>query len=102
MKLQKSWDEFARRNTVAIAIAQEDTDYEAHAKFLAKGFAPDIPFPIVADIGHEQTAAYDRTTTYLIDPAGTVREIFPALIHMRPDWRAVLHRLDEIRAEDDA
>ena len=35
-------------------------------------------------------------TSYLVDTDGVVREIFPAMIHMRPSWKAVLNRMDEI------
>ncbi len=66
-----------------------------HGKILEK-FPEDLPFQLVADVDQEQTKSYDRTTTYLIDKEGVVREIFPAMIHMRPTWHSVLNRLDEI------
>ena len=83
---------------MVIAIAQEDESLENHAKILPK-LGQDLPFEVVADLNREATEAYDRTTTYLIDMDGTVREIFPALIHMRPTWFSVLHRLEEIQAD---
>jgi len=93
--LQESWSEFARRDAVAIAIAQEDKDLESHGRFLGS-FGADRPFEIVADLNRAKTTTYHRTTTYLIDKKGVVREVFPAMIHMRPDWRAVLNRMDEL------
>ena len=48
------------------------------------------------------TKRYRRVTTYIIDKQGIVREIAPALIHMRPTWRSVLNKLDELQAEQSA
>jgi len=90
------YNEFDARDTVAIAIAQEDKDLETHAKFLTK-FGSKPPFFIVADIGREQTQRYDRTTTYLIDKKGVVREVFPGTVRTRPNWKAVLNRMDELK-----
>ncbi len=87
------YDEFTRRDTVVIAVAQEDKELESHARIL-KHFEGKPPFDIVADIDRKQTARYDRTTTYLIDKNGVVRQIFPALIHTRPSWFAVLNEID--------
>ena len=94
------YDEFERRNTVVIAVAQEDTDLKSHGKFLSN-FEPEPRFEVVADVGRRKTKAYGRTTTYLIDKQGKVREIFPAMIHMRPTWQAVLHRIDELGLASD-
>ncbi|MCB9858743.1 MAG: hypothetical protein H6818_23945 [Phycisphaerales bacterium] len=99
--MQKSYDAFDSRNTIAIAISQEDTDLASHARFFDKAFhgkAP--PFDIVADLEREKTVRFDRTTTYLIDKSGVVREIFPATVRMRPDWRAVLNKIDELGLND--
>jgi peroxiredoxin len=89
------YDEFTERDTVVIAVAQEDKNLASHGRFLDK-FSSPPPFDIVADLGREATKRYHRTTSYLIDKKGVVREIFPALIHMRPHWRAVLNRMDEL------
>ena len=98
--MQKLYDEFEKRDTIVIAISQEDTDLKSARKFL-KGFKGEKPrFEIVADPNREKTGRFDRTTTYFIGKGGTVREIFPAMVHMRPDWRAVLNRIDELT--DDA
>ena len=92
------YSEFEDRNTVVIAVAQEDTELDLHARML-KRFGPDRAFEVVADLNREVTLDWDRTTTYLIDTEGVVREIFPAMIHMRPSFRSVLNRLDEIQQE---
>lgn len=89
------YDEFEKRDTVVIAVAQEDKDLKSHGRMLS-AFSEKTPFDIVADLGREQTQRYDRTTSYLIDKDGVVREIFPALIHMRPTWKAVLNRIDAL------
>ena len=75
------YEEMRKRGTTVIAVAQEDTDLESHAKFL-RHFEPSAPFEIVADLGREQTTRYDRTTTYLIDRSGRVRQA-PSLVKGR-------------------
>ena len=89
------YGEFEKRKTVVIAIAQEDTDLESHGKFLKK-FKTKPPFDIVADLNREKTESYDRTTAYLIDRKGIVRQIFPMLIHERASWKAMLHEIDKL------
>jgi len=96
VQLQKSYDEFEKRNTIVIAVSQEDTDLKLHAKFLKAFKGPTPRFDIVADLNREKTDRFDHTTTYLIDRSGVVREIFPATVRMRPDWRAILNRIDEL------
>ena len=89
------YGEFTKRDAVVIAVAQEDKDLESHGKFLSH-FNPAPPFDIVADVSRRNTKKYDRTTVYLIDKEGVVRQVFPMLIHHRASWRAVLHELDRI------
>ena len=89
------YEEFEKRDTVVIAVAQEDKDLKTHGNILSK-FKSKPPFDIVADVNREKTGRYGRAATYLIDKKGVVREIFPALIHMRPRWQAVLNRMDEL------
>lgn len=84
-----------------IAIAQEDKDLKSHARFL-EHFPTEPRFEIVADLNRKMTKRYRRVTTYIIDKQGIVREIAPALIHMRPTWNAVLNKLDELNAEHTA
>jgi alkyl hydroperoxide reductase subunit AhpC len=91
------YGEFKKRKTTVIAIAQEDKNLESHGKFL-KSFKGDIPFAIVADLNREKTPKYDRTTAYLIDRKGIVRQIFPMLIHERASWQAILHEIDKLTA----
>ncbi len=91
------YDEFEKRDTVVIAIAQEDTDLESHGKIYNR-FKPAPRFDIVADVNRAQTQAYKRTTAYLIDKKGIVRQVFPMLIHHRPSWRAILNEIDRISA----
>lgn len=93
------YDEFEKRNTRVIAVAQEDSDLESHGKFLKK-FKSDPRFDIVADINRAKTKKYHQTTAYLLDKTGTVRQIFPMLIHSRASWRAILNEMDRIFADD--
>ena len=93
--MQKLQDEFKGRDTVVIAVAQEDKDIKSHGKIYNR-FKPAPWFDIVADINRAQTSAYKRTTAYLIDKQGRVRQIFPMLIHNRPSWRAILNEIDRI------
>lgn len=89
------YDEFEARNTVVVAVAQEDETLEQHARMLTS-FEGGPRFPVVADIGHRGTRPYDRTSAYLIDTRGKVRQVFPMLIHSRPTWRAILDELDRV------
>ncbi len=91
------YGEFEQRDTVVIAVAQEDSDLKTHGKMLKRLKAP-LPFDIVADLQREVTKRYDRTTAYLIDKQGVVRQIFPMLIHKRASWRAILHEIDKLEA----
>lgn len=91
--MQKAYDEFERRDTVVIAVAQEDKDLESHGKIRAN-FKPSPRFEIVADVGRRETKRYHQTSSYLIDREGVVRQIFPMLIHSRGPWSAILGEID--------
>ena len=80
------YGEFEKRNTVVIAVAQEDTTMNKHNR-IRKNFKPRPRFQLAADLGRNHTSHYDRTTAYLIDKKGIVRQIFPMLIHARPSWQ---------------
>ena len=89
------YDKFESRDTVVVAIAQEDKDLKSHAQLAAK-IKPDPKFPIVADLKGKTVRTYDRTTAYLIDKEGVVRQVFPMLIRNRPSWNAILQEVDRI------
>jgi len=89
------YEEFTKRDTVVIAIAQEDADLKTHGQFLKK-FSTPPSFDVVADIGRKETQRYDRTTAYFIDKKGIVRQVFPMLIHSRPTMAALLSEVDRI------
>lgn len=89
------YDEFQKRDTVVIAVAQEDTDMKGHRK-MYDGFDPAPEFYIVGDFKRQKTKRFDRTTAYLIDKEGIVRQIFPMMIHHRPSWDAILGEVDKI------
>ena len=86
------YDAFTKLNTVVIAVAQEDKDLKSHARIL-DSFKPAPRFDIVADIDRSVTSKYKRTTAYLIDKQGVVRQVFPMLIHARPSWHAILREV---------
>lgn len=98
--MQGLYDEFTKRDTVVIAVAQEDTDLESHGKFLKKFGSSGPPFDIVADLNRTKTKRYHRTTAYLIDKTGVVRQVFPMLVHSRPSWKAILAEMDRILTEE--
>lgn len=95
--MQNIYDEFIKRDTVVIAISQEDTDLKTHGNMVTK-IKPSPRFDIVADLNRKKTKRYDRTTTYFIDKQGIVRQIFPMLIHTRASWSAILNEIDRINA----
>lgn len=97
--MQDIYDEFTSRNAAVIAIAQEDTDMDSHANIF-RGFGPPS-FNVVADLNREKTTDYKRTTAYLIDPEGVVRQVFPMMIRHRPSWKAIINELDRVKAVDD-
>lgn len=78
-----------------IAVAQEDKDLESHARMRAN-LKPEPRFELVADIDRAKTGAYKRTTTYLIDANGVVRQVFPHTLRSRGSWDAVLSELDRL------
>ena len=93
--MQEVYDEFEKRDTVVIAVAQEDKDLKQHGQMAAR-IKPKPRFDIVADLNRVDTTRYKRTTAYLIDKTGRVRQIFPMLIHSRPSWQAVLNEIDRL------
>ena len=93
--MQEAHGEFEKRNTVVVAIAQEDKDLDSHGKILSK--LSSVPrFKIVADLRGRTVGHYDRTSVYLLDRAGIVRQVFPMLIHTRGSWKAVLNEIDRL------
>jgi peroxiredoxin len=89
------YDRFEALGVTVIAVAQEDKDLESHGRFRGN-FKPQPRFEIVADLERTGTEGYDRTSTYLIDRTGVVRQVFPNLIHHRASWSAILHETDRL------
>lgn len=79
---------------MAVAISQEDTDLRSFMRMPGRF---EGRFPILADPGRWRTRAFGRTTAYLVDPDGIVRQIFPMVMTTRPSWRVVLSELDRLR-----
>lgn len=59
-------------------------------------FKPKPEFKIVADLNHKKTKKYKRTTAYLIDKEGIVRQVFPMMIRHRPSWKAILSEVEKL------
>ena len=74
--------------------------FDADGKFLKKYGSSGPSFDIVADLNRKKTKRYHRTTAYLIDKTGVVRQVFPMLVHSRPSWKAILGEMDRILTED--
>ncbi len=89
------YDAFTKLNTAVIAVAQEDKDLKSHGRIL-ESFKSTPRFDIVADIDRGATGKYKRTTAYLIDKQGVVRQVFPMLIHARPSWHAILREVADL------
>lgn len=79
-------------------MAQEDKALDEHGRMLA-ALKPEPRFDVVADLNREKTLQYDRTTAYLIDKQGVVRQIFPMIIHARPSWEVVLDEMERVLAD---
>lgn len=92
------YNEFEARDTHVIALSQEDESLDK-AGTMGTRFKPSPPFDLVHDLQRKETLAYDRTTAYLIDKEGVVRQIFPMIIHARPSWKVVLKELDAMIAK---
>jgi len=92
--------ELEKRDTVAIAISQEDTDLKSARKFM-KAFKGKTPrFAIAADFNRKATPKYDRTTTYFVDKSGVVRQVFPMSISHRASWDTVISEIDRLLVKD--
>ena len=89
-------DAFADRGFSIIALSQEDKEMDSAVRFL-KGWTPEPEFPIVADFNRAVTAPYDRTSAFLIDDKGVVRQVFPMLIHMRATAGSILREIDRLQ-----
>ena len=85
---------------MVVAIAQEDESLEENGRILRNLKEP--PFDVVADLERRVTTTYDRTTAYLIDKEGVVRQVFPMLIHARPSWRAIVGEIEALVTEQQA
>ena len=97
--MQERYDDLEAMDTIAIAISQEDKTLEDHAQMASRALQPAPRFALVADLSREKAIEYDRTTAYLIDKRGKVRQIFPMIIHARPSWEIILKEVDGLQAE---
>lgn len=91
------YSRFDALDIMVVAVAQEDKDLESHGKMTAQ--FPDRPFEIVADMDRAGTERYERTSTYLIDREGIVRQVFPQVIHYRADWETIITECERLFGE---
>lgn len=78
-----------------VGLGQEDESLES-ARQILDSLSPRPSFPIAADIARSATGSYDRTTAYLVDRSGSVRQIFPMMTHMRATARVLLKEIDRL------
>lgn len=95
------YDELEQRDTVVVALSQEDVEFGKAAE-MASRFQPKPRFEMVHDLERKESLAFDRTTAYMIDKEGVVREIFPMIIHSRPSWQIVVKELDKMLGKKEA
>jgi len=93
-ELQSTWSEFEARGIEVIALAKETGELSELAA-TAQRF-PDRPFVLVGAVGGKGVESYARTTGYLIDSEGVVRQVFPMETYNRPRWWAVLNEIDRL------
>ena len=89
------YERFEALDTVVVAVSQEDEDLSLAARMAQ---TVEAPFDIAFDLQRKKSFAYDRTTAYLIDKRGIVRQVFPTLAYSRPSWEAILSEADRIMA----
>ena len=91
------YQQFEDLETQVIAISQEDTDLDKAAQMAER---VEAPFDILFDLDRKHSGEFDRTTAYLIDKRGIVREVFPMIIHARPSWEIILREVERMLAAD--
>lgn len=102
VKLPALEEEFEKRGVALVAVANEEGDMAEHAK-IRDHFGGVPPFRHAPDFQGRATRPYGRTTSYLIDRRGTVRQVFPMEIYERPPWWAFLNEIDALaEAEEEA
>ena len=94
-ELHDIYAEVESRDFEVVAMANEEQSLLAHMKVLGE-FDSLPPFPLAVDINRQQTQAYERTTAYLIDPAGVIRQIFPMEVYDRAPWWPLLNEIDRL------
>ena len=82
-----------------VAISQEDPSLDK-APGILTGLDPVPTFPIAVDLDQKATRPYERTTAYLIDAKGVVRQVFPMMTHMRASAATLLSDADALLKPD--
>ena len=98
-ELQTLVDEFDARDTVVVTIANEEESLDASLAIRNHLGGEDPRFVSLVDLADITSESMERTTAYLVDGAGKVRQVFPMEIYSRPSWWAILNEIDTILAE---
>ncbi len=89
---------------MALAVAQEEERLdEADWRSFQAGVARPDPLPafdVLVDVERRATKAWGRTSAYLLDPGGVVRQVFPMTLRARPSWRAILAEIERQAQRD--
>lgn len=89
---------------MALAVSQEEERLDAAdwQPFQAGVARPDpLPsFEVLVDVERRATKAWGRTTAYLLDPSGVVRQVFPMTLRARPSWIAILAEIERQAQRD--
>ena len=96
-ELQEIYQEFEKRGITVIGLANEEKSLYEHKKTIEK--FEGAGFELVADINRRKTKMLERTTAYLVDKKGIIRQIFPMEIYNRPQWWPILNEIDRLFPE---
>lgn len=95
VKLQEMYGEFEKRDTVVLAIANEEQTLAANVK-IRDHLGGDPHFLNAVDLGFSSRDRFERTTSYLVDKEGVVRQVFPMEVYQRAPWWALLKEVDKL------
>lgn len=68
----------------------------AKASGILDGLEVAPEYPILVDVNREGTPRFERTTVYLIDEEGVVRQVLPMMTHMRATAGVLLAEMDRL------
>ena len=78
-----------------VPISQEDPSVASFRQVEGK-LPADPPFRVLGDINRRSAPRLARTTAYLLDEDGFVRQVFPMSTYARANWWAILNEIDRL------